>query len=98
MAPNWDYKTPYPGGPAVTTLKLPRPLYFKGNPAGKPISDPGPDIKAVKRILSRGGRWKWQEGGNFSTEYTKEFALGKAGGNVADSGVAGYQRQMKIED
>lgn len=81
----------------MTTCPLPRPLYFKGNPAGKPISDPGPDIKAAKRAISRAGRWPWMEGGNFSTEYTRDFALGKAGGNVSDSGVAGYQRQMNIE-
>ena len=98
MPPSWNYSDPYPGGPAVTTCPLARPLYFKGNPAGKPISDPGPDIIAAKRTLSRLGRWPWQEGGKFSSEFTREFALGKAGGNVADSGVAGYQRQMGIAD
>jgi len=96
MAPNWDYKNPYPGGPAVTTCKLPRPLYPK-DAKGYTASDPGPDVKALKRTISRLGRWPWQDGGSFSTEYTKEFAYGKAGGNVADSGLAGYQRQMNIQ-
>jgi hypothetical protein len=94
----WDYQHPYPGGTAVTSCQLPRPLYFKGNPAGKPISDPGIDVKAAKRTLSRLGRWPWVEGGDFSTEFTRDFALGKSGGHVADSGIAGYQRQMNIDD
>jgi|SRR5215831_4723828 len=95
MAEWWEKA--YPGGPAVTTCPLPRPLYFNGNPAGKPKSEDGPDIKGAKRVLCRLGRWPYQDGMNFSSEYTKEFALGKAGGNVGDSGVAGYQRQMGIQ-
>jgi len=71
-------------------------LYANGNPAGKPKSEDGPDIIAAKRCISRAGRWPWQSSG-FSAEFTKEFALGKAGGNVADSGIAGYQRQMNIQ-
>src|SRR5215467_576605 len=95
MAEWWQ--KPYGGGPAVTTCPLPRPLYFKGNPGGYTPSDPGIDVKATKRVLCRLGRWPYQDGMNFSTEYTKDFALGKAGGNVGDSGVAGYQRQMGIQ-
>lgn len=86
----------YPGGPAVTTCPLPRPLYAKNNPAGKPKSENGSDIQAAKRIISRLGRWPWSD--NFSAEMTQEFAYGKAGGNVADSGIAGYQRQMGFSD
>jgi len=92
---NW-WQSAYPGGPAVTTCPLPRPLYAKDNPAGKPKSSDGPDVQAAKRCISRAGRWPWASGG-FSPEFTKEFALGKAGGNVADSGIAGYQRQMSIQ-
>jgi hypothetical protein len=91
------WEKPYPGGPAVTTTPLPRPLHPKDAP-GYAKSANGLDIKATKRTLSRLGRWPWQDGGDFSTEYTKEFAHGKPGGNVSDSGVAGYQRQMKLDD
>ena len=92
MTPDWNYSDPYPGGAAVTTCPLPRPVYAEGS--GYTPSEPGDDIEAYKRIVSRGGRWPWQA---FDSQYSKAFALGKAGGNVADSGVAGYQRQMNIE-
>jgi CHAP domain len=93
VAAEW-FKVPYPGGPAVTTIALPRPLHPK-DAKGYPYSEPGPDIEAAKRVISRGGRWPWQ---TFSREFTKEFSRGKAGGNVGDSGVAGYQRQMGFTD
>lgn len=92
MTINWDYQKPYPGGPAVTTCPLPRPLYYKGNPSGYTASEPDVDVQAAKRCISRAGRWVWSD--NFSPEFTKEFAVGKAGGAVKDSGVAGYQRQQ----
>jgi len=52
----------------------------------------GPDIEAYKRTVSRAGRWKWQ---TFDQAYSNAFAHGK-GGNVIDTGVAGIQRQQKI--
>lgn len=94
--PSWDYEHPYPGGAAVTSTPLPRPLYAKNSPSGKPKSVNGVDIQAAKRIISRLGRWPWSD--NFSTEMTQDFAYGKAGGNVGDSGIAGYQRQMGFQD
>ena len=91
MASWWQ--KPYPGGPAVTTIQLPRPLY-PPDAKGYTPSDPGPDIKAAKRCISRAGRWPWQ---SFDASFSNGFSHGKAGGNVGDSGIAGYQRQMKIE-
>lgn len=92
-APTWDWEHPYPGGPAVTNIELPRPLHAPGTP-GYPASTPGPDIEAAKRCISRAGRWPWQ---TFDQAYSKQFAHGKPGGNVKDSGVAGYQRQQGWE-
>jgi len=91
--PAWEWQQPYPGGPAVCTIPLPRQLHAPGTP-GYPASSPGPDVEAAKRVISRAGRWPWQP---FDRSYSKQFAHGKPGGNVADSGVAGYQRQMGWE-
>jgi len=62
---------------------LKRTLYAKDNSNGP--SDPGDDIKAVKRAISRAGFWKWQE---FNPEYTFEFAHGDGKNGP---GVAGFQ-------
>lgn len=91
---NW-WEHGYPGGPMVPVPGFPRPLYFPGNPAGHPASPDGPDVEAYKRTVSRAGRWPWQR---FDQAYSKQFAVGKPGGNVADTGVAGVQRQLGIED
>jgi hypothetical protein len=86
MAPKFDYKTAYPGGPMVGP-PLPREL-TPGVPNGS-------DIRAFKRGIWRGGRWQGPAS-NFDTAYSKAFALGKTGGNVGESGIAGFQRQMKF--
>ena len=52
-----------------------------------------PTIEAYKRTVSRAGRWVWQQ---FDQAYSNGFAHGKPGGNVAESGIAGVQRQGKI--
>jgi len=86
----------YPGGPMVDAPPLPRPLYSAdAAEQGHRASAPGPDVVATKRTVSRAGRWPWSSG--FSDEYTNQFAHGKPGGNVADSGVAGVQRQGGID-
>jgi len=62
---------------------LKRILYPPDHGKG-PVKD-GPDIKAVKRAISRAGYWKWQE---FDDTYSNQFAHG----NASDGpGVAGYQ-------
>lgn len=87
------FEKAYPGGTMVAVPGFPRPLYFPGNPAGKPPSADGPDVMAYKRVVSRLGRWPWTPN-DWDYAFSKNFATGKAGGNVSDSGVAGCQRQQ----
>jgi N-acetylmuramoyl-L-alanine amidase len=95
MSPSW-WQVPYKGAtPPKGLPPLPRNLYPpSGKNHGKTPSKPGPDVKAIKRGISRGGRWPWQE---FDEEYSDRFALGNPSSDVANSGVAGFQRQMEIE-
>jgi hypothetical protein len=79
----------------VSVPGFPRPLYAPDNKAGKPVSSDGPDVVAYKRTVSRAGRWDWQP---FDDTYSKTFAYGAAGGNVSESGVAGVQRQLGLDD
>ena len=89
------WETPYRGSaPPVGPAKLPRPLYFPGNPSGRIPSPAGADVEAYKRAISRAGRWPWQ---SFDRAYSRGFALG-TGGNVGETGVAGFQRQQNIDD
>jgi hypothetical protein len=93
-APASDWWTrPYEADGPVGPDDLPRPLYFPGNAAGKEASSDGPDVVAIKRTVSRLGRWPWQA---FDDTYSKAFARGD-GPNVIDSGVAGVQRQEGID-
>ena len=84
----------YPGGPPVGPSFI-RPLYPPDAvERGKKPSEPGEDVVAIKRAISRGGRWPW---GNFDDDFSNGFAHGKSGGNVKDSGLAGAQRQNNID-
>ena len=91
------YEQPYPGAPA---LKVPfvRNLYPPDAKAdGKTPSSPLDDVKAVKRCVSRLGRWPWptdEDGAPFDGTFSNAFSHGKDGGNVGDSGVQGVQRQQ----
>lgn len=89
---SWDYTSAYPGGPMVAVLGFPRPLYPPDN-ASQPDPVNGSDVEAYKRTISRLGRWKWQA---FDQAYSNAFSHGKSG-NVGESGVEGFQRQMKIQ-
>jgi hypothetical protein len=90
------WETGYAGAPMVKVAGFPRPL-FPPDAAryGKRPSIDGPDVEAYKRTVSRAGRWRWQQ---FDDSYSNSFAHGKAGGHVADTGIAGIQRQQKIDD
>jgi hypothetical protein len=92
----WDYEHAYPGAPPPGGLiPLARPLYPPdAAEQGKKPSSPGPDCEAIKRGISRGGRWPWQP---FDQAYSNGFAHGTSG-NVGESGVAGFQRQQGIPD
>jgi hypothetical protein len=73
-----------------------RPLYPPDHPDG-PVPD-GPDVEAVKRAVSRLGRWPWPSdpgGAPFDQSYSNAFAHGRSG-NVGESGLEGVQRQAKI--
>lgn len=87
------WQEPYPGGPMIEVRGFPRALYPpSAAAAGKQPSADGPDIKAIKRVVSRAGRWPW---GEFDDSYYEIFATG-ASGNVRETGVAGVQRQLGI--
>jgi len=87
----WDHG--YPGGPMVPVPGFPRPLY-PPDAAGYIPSTDGPDVVAYKRTVSRAGRWPWQK---FDDTYSRGFAHGVTG-NVSETGVAGVQRQLGIDD
>jgi hypothetical protein len=88
------YEKGYPGAPMVPVLGFPRPLYPPdANRYGKQPSMDGPDVVAYKRTVSRAGRWPWR---SFDDAYSNSFAHG-ASGNVAETGVAGVQRQQHVD-
>ena len=93
----WDQTFIYDVGVAKF-VAFPRPLYPPDDPDG-PVED-GPDVEAVKRAVSRLGRWPWPGTGSppapaFDRAYSNAFAHGRSS-NVGDSGVEGVQRQAKI--
>lgn len=84
------YQEPYPKGTKNAYAgKMPYPLYPPDS--GKGTLD-CPLTLAVKRAVSRAGRWPWQQ---FDDSYSNGFAHG-GGGNVGETGVAGVQRQSGI--
>jgi hypothetical protein len=89
-APAW-WEVAYPGGPPVGPAKLIRKLHFPGSGAS---ASHGPDVLAVKRGIWRGGRWEGPAS-RFDESYSRGFALG-VGGNVIETGFAGFQRQMRF--
>ncbi len=94
VSSNW-WEHAYKGGPMVAVKGFPRPLYPPdANKHGKKPSVNGPDVKAYKRVVSRLGRWPWQE---FDETFSNGFSHGKSG-NVGETGVAGVQRQQDIDD
>lgn len=89
MAEWWELAYVYDVGVAQF-VAFPRPLYPPDDPDG-PVEN-GPDVEAVKRAVSRLGRWPW---GTFDRAYSDGFAHGK-GSNVGDSGIEGVQRQARV--
>lgn len=91
------YEKAYLGGGPVK-VPFPRPLYppDAANYGKKPSKD-GPDVIAYKRALCRAGRWGDWAPGTWDDTYSNGFAHGKSG-NLKDTGVAGFQRQMQIDD
>jgi hypothetical protein len=97
MSEWWELEYVYDIGPAQF-VSFPRPLYPPDDVDG-PVPD-GPDVEAVKRIVSKLGRWPWPGTGSppapqFDRAYSNAFAHGK-GSNVRESGVEGVQRQAGV--
>lgn len=89
------YQQPYPRAkhPAYSGV-LPFPLYPPDSASsGKNPSPRTPLTVAIKRGISRGGRWPWQQ---FDDVYSNGFSHGTSG-DVINTGVAGFQRQQGIE-
>src|SRR5262245_19122368 len=93
------WQQPYTGGPMALEAKyFPRPLYPPKAAPAHTLSKPGPDVMAYKRIVCRLGRWEpWNPSG-WDQDFNDKFSQGRGTGNVGDSGVRGFQRQMKIQD
>ena len=89
------FEVAYPGGVMIGPA-WPRNLYPPDAVPGHVPSGDGPDVVALKRALWRGGRWPGPASG-FDDSYSNAVAHGRPGGNVGDSGVAGFQRQMRIQ-
>ena len=91
------YESAYMGGTPVQ-VKFPRPLYPPDAAGhGKQPSIDGPDVKAYKRAICHAGRWGDWDPDSWDDSYSNGFAHGR-GPNVKDTGIAGFQRQQKIED
>jgi len=86
------YEKPYPKNPNPPTISLPRTLY---PPKSQKGFFNGQDVVAMKRAVSRLGRWPWDPQG-WDDGYADSFAFGTSG-NVRDTGVKGVQRQSGID-
>lgn len=95
-APTWDYESAYPGGPMVGP-QLPHSSYPPDAAPGHTPTKNSPAHKAYKRGLCRGGRWGVWDPSKWDESFSNAFSHGKTGGQVIDSGIAGFQRQMKIQ-
>ena len=92
---NW-WEEPYKGGPMIPLPGFPRALYPPdAKDKGKQPSVNGPDVEAYKRVVWRLGRWPGPASG-FDRAFSNAFSHGKSG-NVSETGVAGMQRQAKID-
>ena len=92
------WTTPYRGGGPAVTKGFPRPLYPPDAQAkGKTPSVDGPDVVAYKRTICKLGRWNPWDPTVWDDSFSNAFSHGRGTGMVGDSGVAGFQRQMKIQ-
>lgn len=91
------WEVPYKGGPmALPPTMYPRPLYPPDAAAkGKTPSPNGPDVEAYKRCIWHAGRWPGPAS-DFDRAFSNGFSHG-TGGNLINTGIAGFQRQMNID-
>lgn len=85
------YEKPYPKGSAVGPAHIPRDLKPPSKNGG--VTMTGPDVMAVKRMVSKAQRWLPWDPANWDSRYSDAFAMGKGTGAVGTSGVRGMQRQ-----
>jgi hypothetical protein len=91
------WEKPYKGGPmAIPAAYFPRPCYPK-DAKGHTPSKPGPDVEAYKITICRLGRWEPWDPASWDRDFNNKFSHGRGTGDVGDSGIAGFQRQMGIE-
>jgi hypothetical protein len=94
VEPEW-YEKAYPGGKMVVVKGFPRQLYPPDSSKhGKTPSQPGDDVLAYKRTVSRAGRWPWQE---FDDQFSNKFSHGVSNNTIYNSGIAGIQRQQDLD-
>lgn len=86
------WEKPYPKNAKPPNVSLPRTLYAPKHDEG---FYNGPDVTAMKRAVSRLGRWPWDPEG-WDDGYADTFAFGTSG-NVRDTGVKGVQRQSDLD-
>lgn len=94
MSDWWD--VPYMSGGPAKPKGFPRSLYPPDAAPGHRPSVKGPDVIAYKRTLCKLGRWGKWDPDSWDERFSNAFAHGKGTGMVADSGIAGFQRQMGI--
>jgi len=91
------WELPYKGGKMIELPGFPRPMLPPdAAEQGETPSTNGVDVLAYKRTVARLGRWKWDPTA-WDQSYSNVFAHGESGGNVGESGMAGVQRQAKID-
>lgn len=93
--PSWHEKR-YPRNPDPPDVAFVRTLFPPDSVGqGKTPSEPGPDVTAVKRAISRAQRFLPWKPGDWDDTYDDVFAHGDGSG-LDRSGVAGFQEQMGI--
>lgn len=95
MSGDW-WKTPYPTNPSPPAVQQPRCLYPPDIGGGYEPSSDGPDVRAYKIAVHRLGRWDKNPSG-FDQDYSNRFAHGEPGEHVPTTGIAGVQRQSKLD-
>jgi hypothetical protein len=95
--PDW-WESPYKGGGPAKPKGFPRALYPPDSEDnGKEPSIKGKDVIAYKRTICKLGRWNPWDPDAWDQAFSNDFSHGRGSGNVGDSGVAGFQRQMGIQ-
>lgn len=90
------WETGYIGHSPPVQVRFPRPLYPPDAAPGHTPSKDGPDVVAYKRALCHAGRWGEWNPSSWDDSFSNSFSHGR-GGNLKDTGVAGFQRQQGLD-